>query len=101
MDYTFAGKAAEFDVIVEQDKLEEDVKLRVSVSFQMDAPEFDMNGYEPDPIKCGDDSSAEWTMTLPKIISADTSSVSVELVTTGSGFTFNGVDTVSLGEEAD
>ena len=75
--------------------LSKPVSLKVNISFELEPASFDMEGFKPDPITCSEDDAA-WSMTLPKIISSDAAGVVVELVSTDFGFTFNGVDTLSL-----
>ena len=99
-DASLAEQSAEFQILLVQDVFGTDVTLKVEVTYDLDPAKFDTEGYEVTPLSCTD-SDASWSMALPKVDSVEPNAVVIEMVTTESGFTFNGVDTVTIDADAE
>ena len=77
-DFTFSGLSAEVLIKAEQDFLDDDVTIPVSISFTTEPPSFDLEGQSITPLTCSE-ADADWAIQLPPIAGADEGTVKISL----------------------
>mmetsp|Transcript_7479 Transcript_7479/g.9044 ORF Transcript_7479/g.9044 Transcript_7479/m.9044 type:complete len:98 (-) Transcript_7479:2358-2651(-) len=78
-DPAFANQKVSFKVELEQEAVSEVVELKVAISFEVDPPAFDLEGFTAAPLTCGPE-MAEWSLLLPPFVNAEAGTVDIQIV---------------------
>ena len=77
-DFSFSGLSAEVVIIAEQDFLDDEITIPITISFTTEPPSFNLEGNSFTPLTCGE-ADADWAVQLPPIAGADEGSVQILL----------------------
>ena len=70
--------SAEVVIIAEQDFLDDEITIPITISFTTEPPTFNLEGKSFTPLTCSE-ADADWAVLLPTIAGADEGSIQISL----------------------